>query len=237
MNRGRTHTLDDSLLQELSDRFRTLADDPDCGAVILAGSGDRFFCNGLDVQSLIAKSPKELDRFVRLFHDVIHQLYLFPRPFVAAINGHAMAGGLILALTADYRIIGDENRFLGFTEVNLGLPVPHPAVLMLCDVVGNRVAHRLVLDAETILPEAAYRVGLVHEVVAIRHLETVADTVAADRAGHPASAYALSKRYLRGATARSMAECEEASRREFLEAWYQPATQAALQQLAQRRPT
>lgn len=235
LNRGKTHTLDSALLTELSGRFHELADDPECRAVVLAGAGDRFFCNGLDVPTLLAMSRGELSAFLHLFLGVIHQLYLFPRPLVAAINGHCMAGGLILALTADYRIVGDENRFLGFSEINLGLPVPRGAVLMLSDLVGNRIAHRLVLDAETLLPEAAYRLGLVQEVVAFRHLEVVADTVAGERGNRPPEAYALSKRYLRAQAAEMMVATEPDSREEFLNAWFLPGTQAALRKLAERR--
>ncbi|TPW14708.1 MAG: hypothetical protein FD129_1036, partial [bacterium] len=95
--------------------------------------------------------------------------------------------------------------------------------------------HRLTLSGETLLPEAAYRAGLVHEVTSFRHLKTVAETVAAERAALPHVAYARTKRYLRSATASSMAPLAASSRDEFLECWYLPETQAALRKLSQRK--
>ncbi|HEX7880762.1 MAG TPA: enoyl-CoA hydratase/isomerase family protein [Candidatus Eisenbacteria bacterium] len=235
LDKGKTHSIDPDMVGRLRALFEELAHDDSVGAVLLSGLGDRFFCNGLDVDCLLALNRREMTRFVDDFLGLCRDLYLFPRPLVAAINGHAMAGGLILALAADYRIVCDENRSLGFTEIRLGLPVPREAVMILSELVGNRTAHRLVLSGEVLLPEAAYRAGLVHEVTSFRHLETVAETVAAERAALPHVAYARTKRYLRSATAELMAPLAASSRDEFLECWYLPETQAALKRLAEKR--
>jgi 3,2-trans-enoyl-CoA isomerase len=235
LNRGKTHALDPELIRKLQSTFEEMAHDDSVGAVILSGFGDRFFCNGLDVAALLELSKPAMTRFVDDFLGLCRQLYVFPRPLVAAINGHAMAGGLILALAADYRLVGDENRSLGFTEVKIGLPVPREAALMLADTVGNRTAHRLTLGGEVLLPEAAYRAGLVHEVTSLRHLPEVAETVATDRASLPHVAYARTKRYLRAATAEAMASLAASSREEFLECWYLPDTQENLRRLVAGR--
>jgi Delta3-Delta2-enoyl-CoA isomerase len=235
LNRGKTHTLDPDLIHRLQSSFEEMAHDDTVGAVILTGLGDRFFCNGLDVAALLELKKSEMIRFVDDFLGLCRQMYVFPRPLVAAINGHAMAGGLILALAADYRLVGDENRFLGFTEVRIGLPVPREAALMLSDLVGNRTAHRLTLGGEPLLPEAAYRAGLVHEVTSLRHLPEVAETVAMERAALPHVAYARTKRYLRAETAESMASLAASSRDEFLECWYLPETQENLRRLVAGR--
>jgi len=235
LDRDKTHSLDPDIVRRLRALFEEMAHDDSVGAVILSGLGDRFFCNGLDVARLMELSRREMTHFVDQFLGLCRDMYLFPRPLVAAINGHAMAGGLILALTADYRIVCDENRSLGFTEIRFGLPVPREAVMILSELVGNRTAHRLVLSGEILLPEAAYRAGLVHEVTSFRHLQSVAETVAEDRASLPQVAYARTKRYLRSATADSMAPLATSSRDEFLECWYLPETQAALKKLTQKQ--
>jgi enoyl-CoA hydratase len=235
LDRGRTHAIDPELVDQLSHAFSNLEKDESVHCVILSGAGDRFFCNGLDVASLLPLSRGELSRFYDAFIHLVTRMYLFPRPLVAAINGHAMAGGLILALTADYLLIGADNRYVGLSEVKLGLPVPQAAILMLTTLVGSRHAHQIALCGETLLPETAYRAGLVHEVTSFKHLDRVAETMARELAEKPAAAYGLTKRYLRAPTATEMTATRESSREEFVNCWFLPDTQAALRRLAERR--
>ncbi len=235
MDRGKTHSLDPVLVDELRHAFNDLKADESVKAVILSGSGDRFFCNGLDVAALLKLKNGEMVRFFDSFIALYTEMYLFPRPLVAAINGHAMAGGLILAMTADFRLIGAENRYVGLTEVRLGLPVPDGAVQILKSLVGNRFAQRIALGGETLLPEAAYRAGLISEVTSFKHLFEVAETVARDLASVPGTAYGYTKRYMRLPTASAMQATAVQSREEFLHCWYLPETQATLSRLAERK--
>lgn len=232
--RGKTHALDAELVDELGETFAQLARDTGVRAVILSATGERFFCNGLDVSSLMpldrAALGAFLDRFIGLYTD----MYIFPRPLVVAINGHAMAGGLILALTGDYQIVGAESCMLGLTEVRLGLPVPMGAICMLSALVGAREAHRLALTGEPVLPEAAYRCGLIHEVTSSHHLVEVAETVASDLAATPTPAFARTKAYLRAGVVNAMRAALERSREDFLDCWFLPETRAALEALVNR---
>lgn len=235
LDRGRTHSLDPELVGELRTAFDELAREEAVRAVILTGAGDRFFCNGLDVAALLPLTRDEMCRFYDTFIGLVIEMYLFPRPLVAAINGHAIAGGLILALTADYQLIGAENRYVGLSEVRLGVPVPEAAILMLTTLVGSRMAHRIALRAETVLPETAYRTGLVHEVTSFKHLITVAETVAGDLASTPSAAFGITKRYLRSPTAGAMYASAVESREEFVECWFLPATRKSLEKLAAKK--
>lgn len=234
LNHGRTHALDSQLVDDLLGSFRALKGDAGIKAVILTGAGDRFFCSGLDVGALLPLTRADMADFFDRFTALFTEMYLFPRPLVAAINGHAIAGGLILAMTADYQIVGAETATLGLSEVQLGLPVPMGAICMLSALVGPREAHRLALSGERLLPEAAYRSGLIHEVTSSRHLREVSETVARDLASTPASGFAHTKRYLRLNAATAMGAGAVASRNEFLDCWFEPAAQAALRKLAQR---
>jgi enoyl-CoA hydratase len=235
MDRGKNHAIDPVLVDELRRSFDELKSDDSVRAVILTGSGDHFFSNGLDVASLLELPRDGMTAFFDSFIALYTEMYRFPRPLVAAINGHAMAGGLILALTADFRLIGAENRYAGLSEVRLGLPVPDGAVQILTSLVGNRVAQRLALGGEMLLPEAAYRAGLVNEVTSFRHLSEVAETVARDLAAVPAAAFGCTKRYLRHPVASIIETTALSSRDEFLHCWYLPETQAALRKLVARK--
>ncbi len=234
LNRGKAHALDSELVAELQSTFSTLAGQADVRAVILSATGDRFFCNGLDVPALLPLARAELGAFLDRFIGLYTEMYVFPRPLVVAINGHAMAGGLVLALTGDYQIVGAESCMLGLTEVRLGLPVPMGAICMLSALVGPREAHHLALTGEPVLPEAAYRCGLIHEVTSSRHLREVADTVARDLAATPTPAFARTKAYLRAGVVSAMRASFERSREDFLDCWFLPETRAALEALANR---
>jgi enoyl-CoA hydratase/carnithine racemase len=97
------------------------------------------------------------------------------------------------------------------------------------------MAHRIALCGELLLPEAAFRTGLVHEVTSFKHLDQVAGTVARDMGDRPVEAWAITKRYLRASTAEVIRSTAARSRDEFLECWFLPATQLALKKLAERR--
>lgn len=234
LNRGRAHALDSELVDELLGSFGELKEDDSVRAVILTGAGDRFFCSGLDVGALLSLDQVGMAGFFDRFIELFTRMYRFPRPLVVAINGHAIAGGLILALTADYQVVGAESATLGLSEVQLGLPVPLGAICMLSALVGPREAHRLALTGERLLPEAAYRAGLIHEVTSSRHLREVSETVARDLASTPPTGFAHTKRYLRLNVVTSMTAGARSSRDEFLECWFDPKVQAGLQALARR---
>src|SRR3954468_21533267 len=131
------------------------------GAVVVTGH-DRFFSAGLDLKqipTLDADGVRELvDGVNRLFSG----WYAFPRPLVAAVNGHAVAGGLILALCADYRIGATEGK-LGLTELRAGLPYPLAAISVVRAELGGPTARRLALGADLVDPPEALELGLLDE--------------------------------------------------------------------------
>lgn len=234
LERGKAHALDPELVDELLGAINALREDDTVRAVILTGAGERFFCSGLDVGELLPLDRAAMSRFFARFIELFTAMYAFPRPLIAAINGHAIAGGLILALTADYQIVGAESATLGLSEIQLGLPVPFGAVCMLSALVGQREAHRIALTGERMLPEAAYRAGLIREVTSSRHLREVSETVARDLSATAPAGFGLTKRYLRLSTLAEMRAGATTSCEEFLDCWFGPAAQGALQALARR---
>jgi enoyl-CoA hydratase/carnithine racemase len=122
--------------------------------------------------------------------------YGFPRPVVCAVNGHAIAGGLVLALCADYRVAATEGRY-GLTELRAGVPYPTMALEVVAAELAAPAARRLVLRADLVDAAALRELGAFDEVVPPDDVLDRALAVAEDLAALPASAYAATKRRLR----------------------------------------
>jgi enoyl-CoA hydratase/carnithine racemase len=180
-----------TMLAELRQTFENLAADEEVRAVIL--SGRRFaFSSGFDVAWMAGLDSETVGRelgSIRALYDVIET---FPRPLVAAVNGVAMGGGLLLALVADLRIASERAQF-GVPEVKIGIFPSLSLVPRLERLIGLGPAKRLVLTGDPVGAEEALRIGLVDRVVPARALQTEAQALAEKLASLPPAAVRLSK--------------------------------------------
>ena len=167
------------------------------GAVVLTGR-EGFFSAGVDLKAM----PTLDADGQRAMVDGINRLFLawygFPRPLVCAVNGHAIAGGLILALCGDYRV-GSGSGKLGLTELRAGVPYPAAAMAVVRAELTAPVARMLALRAELLEagPEAL-ELGLLDELVSAESLLDRSLEVAGELGALPRSAYGVVKRQLRG---------------------------------------
>jgi enoyl-CoA hydratase/carnithine racemase len=163
--------------------------------VLLRGEGDAFSA-GLDLKEVSGVDPAGMRRFLGLLEDLVLDLYTYPGPTVASINGHAIAGGCVLALACDVRIASDNPRLrIGLNEVALGVRYPPRVMALVRDRVPRRVLERVVLGAALHPPELAVELGLVDEISS--EAKAAADARLAELARHPADAYHAAKRALR----------------------------------------
>ena len=123
--RGRGNALDPETLQALIDAFEEARDDP--RPVILCARG-RSFCTGLDLQAAATADRAAMAHLMERFHRALAACFLHPRPVVAALGGHALAGGALLALACDRRVMADGDRRFGIHGVHLGVSYPQVAV-------------------------------------------------------------------------------------------------------------
>jgi enoyl-CoA hydratase len=195
IDRPPANAMDLELLAAAHDVLADLAQ-RDPGAVVLAGR-EGFFSAGLDLKlapTLDAAGQREMAMSInRLFAG----WYSFPRPVVAAVTGHAIAGGMILALCADHRVGSTEGK-LGLTELKAGIPYPTVAMEVVRAELAAPVARRLVLHAELVDPPTALELALVDELAAPTEVVHRALAVAGEMAALPRGAYSAIKRQLRG---------------------------------------
>lgn len=167
------------------------------GAVVITGR-ERFFSAGMDLKAAPELSPGEQRETVGGINRLFSGWYSFPRPLVAAVNGHAIAGGLILALCADHRVCCTSDAKLGLTELRAGIPYPAAAIAVVRAELSAMAARRLVLGAALVGPQEALELGAVDELREPDELLPRAIEVASERASLPRATYTVVKRQLRG---------------------------------------
>jgi enoyl-CoA hydratase len=207
LDRAPANALDLTLLREGRACADELATAP-CAAVVLTGR-DRFFSAGMDL-----KDTPQLDRegqreAVAGINALCAAWYAFPRPVVAAVNGHAIAGGLILALCADYRVGSADGGRFGLTELKVGFPYPAVALAVVRAELTAAAARRLVLRSDLIDAVQAAELGLLDELVDGDPLPR-ALALARELAALPAGAYEETKRRLRAETIAATVEVASA---------------------------
>src|SRR4051812_9559367 len=163
-------------------------------AVILTGTGS-IFSAGVDLFRMTGEGAAYVDRFFPALRDAFETLYRFPRPLVAAVNGHAIAGGCLMAAASDYRLMAAGK--IGVPELLVGVPFPAIAIEILQHAAG-RDAQQLAYSGATITPEEAVSKGLIDEVVDAHQLMLRAEEVAQQLAAIPAESFRLTKLQLRG---------------------------------------
>jgi enoyl-CoA hydratase len=157
---GRGNAIDHPFIEALSAALDAALTEG-ARSVVLTGRG-KVFCGGLDLKTLAAYDHAEMARFVDAFDDCFRKVLAFPRPVVAAINGHALAGGAILAFACDHRVAQPGPFQIGLNEVELGISFPAGAFEIARRSVPERSIGAVLLEGRRFSPEEALAAGLVH---------------------------------------------------------------------------
>jgi len=230
---GKVNAMSPALIQETEAVLHEIAEDSQVAAIVLTGGESRFFSFGLDVAYLLNLNRGDMAVFLKQLNTILRRLYTLPKPLVAAVNGHAMAGGLLMAMTADYRIAAEGKFSIGLSEVKLGIAAPAASIRMLAHQVGHRVTQQLCTYGTTLDPEGAKACGLYNELVPIESLSTRALEKASELG--KLSGLALNKRYLSTGTYDVDSDLATSEDDAWLDAWFHPAVQGRLRALAERK--
>ena len=226
-----TNAINDQLVEELLDAIALVKDN--YRGLVLCG-GSKFFCIGLDLPVLLTKNRTQMNSFWDRFDAALMNLYSLPLPSAAAIAGHATAGGAILALTLDFRYVAEGRNLIGLNEVNIGVPVPILADLMLRQVVGDRVATRLMFGGDLIAPDNARRAGLVDDVRPEGELEIHAVDRIAALAQRPHRAFSIIKQNRTIAVLEQFLQHQESQKQALLDCWFTSDVQQMLHKAAEK---
>ena len=197
IDRPPANAMDEQLLGEGAALAADLAADPPAAVVLTGREG--FFSAGADLKVAATLDAEGSRAMVEGINGIFAGWYGFPRPVVCAVNGHAIAGGFILALCGDYRVGSTEGKY-GVTELKAGLPYPSVAMAVLRAELHPAALRRLVLGADLVDAKAAQEAGAFDEICAPDDVLHRATEVARGLAALPAETYGAVKAQLRGPT-------------------------------------
>ncbi len=217
---GRASALDLELLQAMS---QALEDAASARAVVLTGSGG-IFSGGVDLKRILSGREAYAREFVPLLDEVLEKLLVFPKPLITAINGHAIAGGCIVALAGDYRMMANGKGRIGIPEMKVGVPFPVSALELLAFVLPSEHLQNVVYTANTYTPEQAQTLGLVDEVVDADALMENAMQKARQLAAIPAETFAITKQMLRHEAVERIAMRRKIYGKRIQDCWSDEAT-------------
>ena len=214
LDHGKANTMDVELLGGLTDALREAERGP-ARAVVITGTGS-IFSAGVDLHKLLEGGRDYVQRFVPALDMAFTEVFMFPKPLVAAVNGHAIAGGGVITCACDRRIMADGRGRIGVPELLVGLPFPALGLEILRFATCPQHLQELIYSGRACLPSDARAHGLVDEVVPAEALLERARTVAGEMAAVPAQTFRLTKQALRqpvlDAVARNRAYEEDAAR-------------------------
>lgn len=221
------NALNCELLGDLSSAMDDVIADDAVRALIVRGS-ERFFCAGLDLAEL---ATGEADALVSIgYDDGVYKLWTCPKPTVAQVQGHAIAGGAVIALACDARIASVGRQRIGLNENAFGIPLPREVFEAVRMAIPAHNLGRVILEGALYTPEEALTQGMVHELVEPAVLADRCLSLAQQLAAYRPSAYAHNKALVQEpAVARCRAETEEA-RAKVRGLWMAPETLRCIQE-------
>ncbi|MGD9403128.1 MAG: enoyl-CoA hydratase/isomerase family protein [bacterium] len=233
LNRGKVNAFNDPVVKELRTLLEGLARDDSVGALVLTGHG-RFFSFGLDVPELYLLPREEFAAFLRAFTGLYTYIYTYPKAVMAAVNGHAIAGGCMVAIACDMRLMADGGGKIAINEITFGSTVFSGSTEILRACIGHRNAETVMMSGAMFDPAQALAIGLVDRVVPDEDLLPVAIEEAATMASRDPAAFQSMRTLLRGRIAESILSHEDDSIREFVDIWYSPSTREQLKKIVIR---
>ena len=218
MARPKANALNRQMLQELRQAFGAAASDGSVRGVLLASAVPGIFSAGFDAREIFPFAAAEIKEFFGGFLQLTHAMLDLPKPVVAAIEGHAMAGGAILALACDLRVMAEGEYGFALNEINLGLVISTGLLQMAVGAVGGSAARELILEGAAIGPQRAHAVGLARELAPGGQSFARAEAHARALMDKPPQAFAAVKRLFRDALI-VPADYEMQSLDPFVEHW------------------
>jgi enoyl-CoA hydratase len=229
---GKANALDIEICDALARHFAELRRS-DSKAVVMTGQG-KIFSAGVDLKRLSAGGADYIHRFLPALHRLYEAVFFHPKPVVAAINGHAIAGGCVLACCADRRIMARESGRIGVTEILVGVPFPALAFEIVRLAVPPRYLAEITLSGATYATDEALRRGWVDEVAEPEDLIEDAVAVVRELSLLSPPAFAQTKVQIRQPVAERMQASGKATDEAVTKIWTAPATLAYIRDYVER---
>jgi 3,2-trans-enoyl-CoA isomerase len=230
LSRGKVNALNPPFVSAIQRDLDSLASDEAVRAAILTGRGS-FFSFGFDIPEFLQYSKDEFKQYLESFTALYTSIFVHPKPIIAALNGHTIAGGAMLATACDYRIMTTGNAKISLNEISLGSTLFAGSVEMLEHLLGTRRSATVALSGAMYSAEEALELGWIEETCKPEQLKLLAKKRATAYAEKDAVAFQHIKMLLRGPVAERMRKREADSIQDFVNIWYSEATRRNLKKI------
>ncbi|MGD8372894.1 MAG: enoyl-CoA hydratase/isomerase family protein [Syntrophobacterales bacterium] len=230
LKRGKVNALNEPMVEEIIQSFESLETDNEVRSIIITGSG-KFFSFGFDVPEFLSYPKEDFIRYVEKFTNLYTYMFQFPKPIVAALNGHTIAGGCMLAIACDYRLMVSGKAKISLNEITFGSSVFAGSAEMLKYCVGQRNAQSILYSGSMYSAEEALGLGLVDQVSSESGLTEDSMNVAQTLAEKSSLAFKSIKNLLRQQIVEEMTRRDKESFIEMAEIWYSESTLEKLKEI------
>lgn len=232
LDRGRANAMNSLMVDELQQMFENIENDDQVSGVILTGK-EGFFSAGLDLIELYDYDEAQIRDFWERFLKLTRTLASFRKPFISAINGHGPAGGCVMAICSDYRIMAEGKYIIGLNEVPVGIIVPDGIFHLYAFWLGTAKASQYLLEGKLMTPQEALEAGLVDEVVSPNTLRTAAERQMKKYIQFNAETWQRSKLNIRKELLIKVAADQTETVEAVLKQWWSPQTRSILKTIIQ----
>lgn len=227
LDRGKSNPMNLKMLEELNDLFEELKNNESVQGVIISGK-ENFFSSGLDLPEIMTYDKLTTRLFWQKFMDIIATLTSFPKPLISAITGHAPAGGCIIAICSDYRIMAGGQYKIGLNEVPVGIVVPRHIFELYSFWIGRHRAYQFLMEGRLMNPQQASDAGLVDIVVPTEQVLESAERKMSQYLKFDQATWSQTKLNLKKDIIKEVSEYDEQLLDKIIEHWYQPHVQSIL---------
>lgn len=232
MDRGRSNPINHQMIKDLASRIKELEMDDSIGGVIITGK-EGFFSSGIDLIEAYDYNEDQTREFWTDFLTLQAILASFKKPLVAAVSGHSPAGGCIMAICCDYRVMAEGEFIIGLNEVPVGIIVPDFVFSLYAFWLGEHKAYQALLEGKLFTVNEACAVGLIDEVATPENLLAAAEKRIRSYMKLNPTTWSQSKLNLRSELLGKMTADQTPVLQSMLKQWWAPATRQGLQLMIQ----
>jgi enoyl-CoA hydratase len=230
---GKANTQDTEFCQELINRFENERENPETRAIILTGQG-RIFSAGVNLVKVLEGGPDYVREFLPILSKMFETIFFYPKPVISAINGHAIAGGCVLACATDYRVMVRESGTMGIPELLVGVPFPTVALEIMRNAASPLYFQQFFYHGLLVPPEVSFSSGLVNRLVEPESLLEEATKIADNMAALPPDAFRLTKTQVLSPYAKRVTEEGPAWDKEVMAQWCSPQAHTSIRAYVSR---
>lgn len=234
LNNGKANPIGNGMVTAIREKLREVEKDDAVKAIIWTGNTDGFFSVGLDLKELYFNNEEQMAVFLENWEAMVHEMAAFPKPMIAAINGFSPAGGCVLAVTCDYRIMANNPKFvIGLNEIGVGITVPEYIFQLYAFWVGKRKAYQNLLVAKLMQPQEAFDCHLLDEIVEMNEVLPRAEKYVQKLLRSPLPVVVNSKMAMRAELLHRLKIAPKIEMQEKIDAWFHPDARGVMKMVVE----